>query len=58
MCEVAKYWPELEHAVVQVDPEHPKLAQWVTCLVSIQVMEEQGHFQLPGNVYRFFRRGT
>jgi hypothetical protein len=27
----------------------------VTCLVSMQVMEELGHFQLPGIVYRFLR---
>jgi hypothetical protein len=29
------------------DPEHPKHAQSVTCLVSMQDMEEMGHFQLP-----------
>ena len=46
VCEVAGYWRELEHAVVHVDPEHPNHAQWVTCLVSMQVMEELGHFQL------------
>ena len=39
------------HAVVHVDPEHPKHAQWVTCLVSMQTMEELGQFQLPGIVY-------
>ena len=43
---------ELEHAVVHAAPEHPKHAQWVTCLVSMQAMEELGHFQLPGIVYR------
>ena len=33
LCKVAGYWRELEHAVVHIDPEHPKLAQWVvTCL--------------------------
>jgi hypothetical protein len=49
---------ELEHAVVHVNPEHPKHAQWVTCLVSTQVMEELGHFQLPGIVYRSLRHGA
>jgi hypothetical protein len=49
LCEVAGYWRELEHAV---DPEHPKHAQWVTGLVCMQAMEELGHFQLPGTVYR------
>ena len=43
---------ELEHAVLYVDPEHPKHAQWVTCLVSMQVVEELGHFQLPGIMFR------
>jgi hypothetical protein len=37
---------EQEHAVVHVDPEKPKHAQWMTCLVSMQAMEERGHFQL------------
>ena len=36
-------WLELEHAVVYVDPEHPKHAQWVKCLVSMQAMEELRH---------------
>ena len=40
----AEYWRELEHAVIHVDPEHPKHAQWVACLVSMQAMEELGHF--------------
>ena len=44
----------MEHTppVVHVNPEHPKHAQWVTCLVCMQAMEELGHFQLPGIVYR------
>jgi hypothetical protein len=52
------YWWELEHAVVHVDPEHPKHAQWVTCLVNVQAMEELGHFKLPGIVYRSLRHGA
>jgi hypothetical protein len=52
LCEVAGYRQELEHAVVHIDTEHPKHAQWVTCLVSMQAMEELGHFQLPGTVNR------
>ena len=52
LCEIAGYLRELEHAVVHFDPEHPKHAQWVTCLVSMQAMEELGHLQLPGFVYR------
>jgi hypothetical protein len=35
--------PELEHVVVHVDPEHPKHAQWVTCMLIIQAMEELQH---------------
>ncbi len=52
VCEVAGYRQELEHAVVYVDPEHPKHALWVTCPVSILAMQELGWFQLPGIVYR------
>ena len=58
VCEVAGYWQELEHTVVHVDPEHSKHAQWVTCLVSMQAMEELGHFQLPGIVYRSLQHGV
>ena len=58
LCVVAGYWRELEHAVVQFDPEHPKHAQWVTCLVSMQAMEELGQFQFPGIVYRSLRYGA
>jgi hypothetical protein len=47
---------ELDRAVVHVNPEHPKHAQWVTCLVSMKAMEEVGHFQLPGIVYRSIMR--
>ena len=50
LCNIAGYWRELEHNVVHIDPEHPKQAQWVTCLVSMQTMEELGHFQLSGNM--------
>ena len=57
LCEVAGYWQELEHAVIH-DPEHPKHAQWMTCLVCMQAMEELGHFQLQGIVYRSLRHGT
>jgi hypothetical protein len=32
--------------------------QSITCLVSIQAMEELGHFQLPGIVYRSKRHGA
>ena len=49
---MAAYWRELEHAVVRVDPEHHKHAQWVTCLVSMQAMKDLGRFQLLGIVYR------
>ena len=57
LCEVAGFWWELEHAIVHVDPENLKYAQWVTCL-SMQAMEELGHFQLPGIVYRSLRHGA
>ena len=33
LCVVVEYWRELEHAVIHIDPELPKHAQWVTCLV-------------------------
>ena len=58
LCEVPGYWRELEHAVIHVDPEHPKQAQRVTCLVSRQAMKELGHFQLLGIVYRSLRHGA
>jgi hypothetical protein len=58
LCQVAGYWRELEHAVVHIVPEHPKHAQWVTCLVNMQAMEELGHFQHPGIVYRSLKRGA
>jgi hypothetical protein len=32
-----------QHAV---DPEHPEIGQWVTCLMNMQALEELGHFQL------------
>jgi hypothetical protein len=57
LCEVAVYWRELEHAVIHVDLEHPKHAEWATCL-SMQAMEGLGHFQLPGIVYRSLRHGA
>ena len=34
---------------------HPEHAQWVSHLVSMQAMEELGHFQLPGIVYSSLR---
>jgi hypothetical protein len=40
---VAGYWGETE--------------TWVTCLVSVQAMEELERFQLPGIVYRSLRYG-
>ena len=58
LWEVTGYCQELEHAVVHVNPEHPKHAQWVTCLVSMQAIEELGHFQLPEIVYRSVQHGA
>ena len=58
LCKVAGYWWELEHTVAHIDTEHPIHAQWVTCLVSMQVMEELTHFQLLGIVYRSLRHGA
>ena len=46
------------NTIVHIDPEHPKHAQWVTCLVSMQAMEELGHFQIPGIVYRSLPHGA
>jgi hypothetical protein len=50
LCEVTGYWRELEPTVIHVDTEHPKHAQCVTCLVSMQATEQLGHIQLqlPG----------
>ena len=53
--EVAGYWWELKHAVVHVDPN---MLKRVTCLVSMQAIEELGHFQLSGIVYRSLRHGA
>jgi hypothetical protein len=58
LCEVAGYCWELEHTAVHVDTEHPTHAQWVTCLVSMEAMEELGNFQLPGIVYISLRHGA
>ena len=58
LCEVTGYWQELEHAVVHVNPEHHKHAQLVTCLVSMQAMEELGHFHLPVIMYSVLRHGA
>ncbi len=57
-CKVAEYWQELEHAVINADPEHPKYAQWVTCPVSMLAMQELGCFQLLGIVYRSLQHGA
>ena len=58
LCKVSEYWRELENTVAHVNPEQHKYAQWVTFLVSMQAMEELGHFQLPGVVYRSLRHGA
>jgi hypothetical protein len=58
LYEVVGYRLKLERAVINVDPEHPTHAQWVTCLVSMQTMEELGHFKLPEIVYRSLRHGA
>ncbi len=58
LFEAAGYWQELEHAVVFADPEHPKHAQWVTCPVSMLVMQELGCFQLPGINFRSLQHGA
>ena len=58
LYEVDGYWRELEHSAVNVDPGHPEHAQWVTCLVSMQAVEELGHFQLPGILYGSLRHGA
>ena len=49
---------ELEHAVVYIKPEHGNHAQWVTCLMTMQAMEELGNFQLSGMVYRSLQHGA
>jgi hypothetical protein len=54
----AKLLGGLEHPVTRVNPEHPKHAQWVTCLISMQFMEELGYFQIPVIVYRPLQHGA
>ena len=48
----------LIHVVHLLYPEHPKHAQWMTCLVSMLAMQELGSFQLPGIVYRSLQHGA
>ena len=52
-CGMLSY-SELGQAVIHVNPEHPKYAQWVTGLVSVQAMEELGNFQLPGIILHYY----
>ena len=54
LLDIGRNW----NTVVHVDPGHPKNAQWVTCLVSMQAEEELGHFHLPGIVYISLRHGA
>lgn len=49
LCKVARYWQELEHAVIYADPERHKHAQWVTSSESAG-HTRTGTFQLPGIV--------
>ena len=58
LCKVAGYGRDLEHAVVHINPEHPKHANCVTFLVRMQAMKELGHFQLPRIVYRSLQHGA
>ena len=53
LLDIDRKWNTLSNTSI-----HPKHAQWVTCLVSMQAMEELGHFQLPGIVYRSSRHGA
>jgi hypothetical protein len=48
-AKVAGYWQELDHSVLNINPEHPKHAQ---CLLNMQTMEELGHLHFLGIVYR------
>ncbi len=57
-CGLWDVGPLLFNGVVYADPEHPKHAQWVTCPVSMQAMQELGCFQLPGIVYRSLPHGA
>lgn len=52
LCQPAGYWQELKAAIVYTDPEHPRYAQWLTCLVSMLAMQELDCFQLPRIVYK------
>lgn len=44
--EPAGYWQKVEHAVLHTDPDHPRHPQWVTCLLTTQVMQEQKCLEL------------
>ena len=54
LLDIGGNWNTLSYTLIQSITKH---AQWATCLVSMQAMEELGHFQLPGIVYRSLRHG-
>ena len=55
LLDIGWNWNKLSYTTIQIIP---KQAHWVTCLVSIQDMEELGHFQLLGIVYRSLCHGA
>jgi hypothetical protein len=55
LLDIGGNWNTLSYTF---NPEHPKPAQWVTSLASMQAMEELGHFHLPGIVYRSLQHGA
>lgn len=44
LCDVAGYWPELEHTAIYANLVHSKHAQWVAYLVNMLAMQELGCF--------------
>jgi hypothetical protein len=55
LLDTAGNWNTLSYTSIQ---GIPNMLKWVTFLVSMQAMEELGHYLLPGIVYRSLRHGA
>jgi hypothetical protein len=55
LLDIGRNWNTLLYTSIQ---SIPNMLKWVTCLVSMQAMEELGRFQLPGIVYRYLQHGA
>lgn len=52
-CQGCRILAGIGTRVIHTDSEHPRHAQQVTCLVSMQTMQELGHLQFSGIVCSF-----